>query len=366
MPCVSLMIKPASSLCNLSCDYCFYRDVAKHRESPRFAAMTEETSEMLIQKALRFADGQAVSFTFQGGEPTLCGLSFFTYFAKTVKRLNRKSSPIFYSLQTNGTTLNDEWARFFSENGFLVGLSLDGDERGNRFRKTPAGESTFQTVLAAAEMLKKHKVEFNILTVLTGDCAENGERVYRFFRDHGFRYLQFIPCLRPFGSNEQSELFMTSAQYADFLVHVFRLYTEDYLRGQYVSVRQFDNWVRLFWGLPTEQCGIFGHCSSQFVAESNGNIYPCDFYCTDEFLLGNILTGDFEAMANCETARKFLKESFFVPGKCRTCKLYPMCRAGGCKRTRQSEDYCEAYQKFFTECLPLFQAFRQEKDGAPQ
>ena len=159
---------------------------------------------------------------------------------------------------------------------------------------------------------------------------------------------------------------MTSAQYADFLIRVFRLYTEDYLRGQYVSVRQFDNWVRLFWGLPTEQCGIFGHCSSQFVAESNGNIYPCDFYCTDEFLLGNILTDDFEAMANCETARKFLKESFFVPGKCRTCKLYPMCRAGGCKRTRQSEDYCEAYQKFFTECLPLFQAFRREKDGASQ
>ena len=102
------------------------------------------------------------------------------------------------------------------------------------------------------------------------------------------------------------------------------------------------------------------------IAESNGNIYPCDFYCTDEYLLGNINTNDFETMANCETATKFLKESFFVPEKCRACKLYPMCRAGGCKRTRQSEDYCEAYQKFFAECLPLFQAFRQEKDGASQ
>ena len=357
MPCVSLMIKPASSLCNLSCDYCFYRDVAKHRESPRFAAMTEETAEMLIQKALRFADGQAVSFTFQGGEPTLCGLSFFTYFAKTVKRLNRKSSPIFYSLQTNGTTLNDEWASFFSENGFLVGLSLDGDERGNRFRKTPAGESTFQTVLAAAEMLKKHKVEFNILTVLTGDCAENGERVYRFFRDHGFRYLQFIPCLRPFGSTEQSELFMTSAQYADFLVHVFRLYTEDYLRGQYVSVRQFDNWVRLYLGGAAEQCGMNGFCARQFVCEGNGNIYPCDFYCTDDYLLGNIHKNTFSDIAFCETAKRFIEESGNAPETCKACEYFRLCRAGGCKRERQSADYCGAYKRFFKECLPLFRYF---------
>lgn len=361
MPCVSLMIKPASSLCNLSCDYCFYRDVAKHRANPRFACMTESTADRLIEKSLRFADGQAVSFTFQGGEPTLCGLPFFQVFTKTVKRLNRKNSPVFYSLQTNGTTLNDEWASFFSEHGFLVGLSLDGDEQDNRFRKTPSGESTFQAVLSAAKLLNKHHVEFNILTVLTGYCAENGARIYRWFRDNGFRYLQFIPCLRPFDSKAQSELFMTSEQYGAFLIRTFRLYTEDYLRGQYVSVRQFDNWVRLYLGLPTEQCGILGRCSHQFVAESNGSIYPCDFYCTDDYLLGNILTDDFEAMASSKTAIEFLKESLIVPEKCRTCKLYPMCRAGGCKRTRQSEDYCEAYRRFFTECLPLFEAFRNER-----
>ena len=361
MPSLSLMIKPASSLCNLSCEYCFYRDVSEHREHLGFGTMTHETADILIQKALDFADGHPVAFAFQGGEPTLCGLPFFEHFTQTVKRLNRKNSNVFYSIQTNGTKLTDEWAQFFSNNQFLVGLSLDGDLEGNKFRKKPSGQNSFYQILSAAETLKRHGAEFNILTVLTGYCAENGERIYRYFRQKGFRYLQFIPCLRPFDSKEESELYMTPDQYADFLIRVFNLYVKDYVRGQYISVRQFDNWVRLFLGQPTEQCGIMGHCAHQFVSESNGNIYPCDFYCTDEYLLGNIHETDFRTMANSQTAVEFIKESIPVPERCKKCNVYPLCRAGGCKRTQQSADYCAAYKKFFTSCLPLFRVFITEK-----
>lgn len=361
MPSLSLMIKPASSLCNLSCEYCFYRDVSEHREHLGFGMMPTETADILIEKALEFADGQPVAFAFQGGEPTLCGLPFFEHFVQTAKKLNRKNSRIFYSIQTNGTQIDDDFAKFFAENEFLVGLSLDGDLEGNKFRKKPSGQNSFYRILTAAETLKRHRAEFNILTVLTGYCAENGERIYRYFRSKGFRYLQFIPCLRPFGSNEESELYMTADQYADFLIKVFNLYVKDYVRGQYISVRQFDNWVRLFLGQQAEQCGISGHCSHQFVAESNGNIYPCDFYCTDEYLLGNILESDFKSMAFGKTATDFIKESIPVPEKCKKCSVYPLCRSGGCKRTRQSADYCAAYKKFFNACLPLFRVFMAEK-----
>ena len=361
MPSLSLMIKPASSLCNLSCEYCFYRDVSEHREHLGFGMMPTETADILIEKALEFADGQPVAFAFQGGEPTLCGLPFFEHFVQTAKKLNRKNSRIFYSIQTNGTQIDDDFAKFFAENEFLVGLSLDGDLEGNKFRKKPSGQNSFYRILTAAETLKRHRAEFNILTVLTGYCAENGERIYRYFRSKGFRYLQFIPCLRPFGSNEESELYMTADQYADFLIKVFNLYVKDYVRGQYISVRQFDNWVRLFLGQQAEQCGISGHCSHQFVAESNGNIYPCDFYCTDEYLLGNILESDFKSMAFGKTATDFIKESIPVPEKCKKCNVYPLCRSGGCKRTRQSADYCAAYKKFFNACLPLFRVFMAEK-----
>ena len=361
MPPLSLMIKPASSLCNLSCEYCFYRDVSEHREHLGFGIMARETAEILIKKAFSYADGNQIAFAFQGGEPTLAGLDFFRFFVDCVRKHNVKNSPVFYGMQTNGTVITDEWAEFLSENHFLVGLSLDGDMEGNRFRKKPSGQNSFYKILSAAEILKKHNVDFNILTVLTGYCAENGERIYRYFRDKGFKYLQFIPCLRPFGSDEKSELYMTSEQYADFLIRVFNLYVKDYVRDNYVSIRQFDNWVRLFLRQPTEQCGITGHCSHQFVAEANGNIYPCDFYCTDGYFLGNILETDFTAMEKSETAKSFIKESLAVPERCKVCEVGFMCRKGGCKRTQQSEDYCEAYKKFFTACLPLFRVFINEK-----
>ncbi|MBQ3518273.1 MAG: SPASM domain-containing protein [Clostridia bacterium] len=361
MPPLSLMIKPASSLCNLSCEYCFYRDVSEHREHLGFGIMQKDTAEVLIQKALDYAAGESVAFAFQGGEPTLAGLDFFRFFTETVNRLNIKKSKIYYGMQTNGTVIDGEWASFLRENNFLVGLSLDGDFDGNKFRKRPDGQNAFYKIITTAELLKKHKVEFNILTVLTGFCADNGERIYKYFRSKGFRYLQFIPCLRPFDSAEQSELYMTAEQYADFLIKVFNLYVKDYVRHDYMSIRQFDNWVRLYLGHPTEQCGIKGHCSHQFVSEANGNIYPCDFYCTDEYFLGNIKETDFSAMEKSDTARLFIRESLKVPDRCKKCNVYPMCRAGGCKRTQQSEDYCKAYKRFFNACLPLFRVFINEQ-----
>lgn len=361
MPPLSLMIKPASSLCNLSCEYCFYKDVSSHREHLGFGIMDKETSEILIKKALEFANGESAVFAFQGGEPTLAGLDYFKHFVDTVNKYNKKNSQVYYSIQTNGTMINDEWASFFTRNGFLVGLSLDGSYEDNKFRKKPSGTNSYYLIDQAAECFKRNKTEFNILTVLTGYCAENGEKIYKYFRSKGYRYLQFIPCLRPFGSDEQSELYMTNEQYADFLIKVFNLYVKDYVRHQYISIRQFDNWVRIFLGQRSEQCGMLGHCSIQFVSESNGNIYPCDFYCTDEYLLGNIRDTDFMTMASSKKEKDFICDSLEIPDRCKSCKFYPICRAGGCKRNKLSEDYCEAYKKFFSSCLPLFRVFANEK-----
>ncbi len=359
MPPLSIMIKPASSLCNLRCKYCFYCDVAAHRDVFSLGVMTEETAEKLIADALVFADGCSVAFAFQGGEPLIAGMDYFRFFTETVRKYNVKSSEIYYSIQTNGTLVNDEWASFFEKNKFLVGLSLDGDFEGNKFRVDADGQNAYYKIITAAEKLKKHKVEFNILTVLTGYCAENAERIYKHFRKNGLKYLQFIPCLRPMGDNTQSELYMTKEQYADFLIRIFNLYVKDFVRGNYVSIRQFDNWVRMYLGEKPEQCGLMGHCTHQFVAEGNGNIYPCDFYCTDEWLLGNINDSTLEEMGKGKTACDFIRNSLPVPEKCKKCRFMPLCRAGGCKRNRESEDYCESYMRFFSACLPLFRVFRK-------
>ena len=362
MPPLSIMIKPASSLCNLRCKYCFYCDVASGREDFSFGIMNADTAEKLIGSALDFADGESISFAFQGGEPLLAGRAYFENFTETVKKLNRKNSRIFYGLQTNGTLIDDEWAEFFTRNEFLIGLSLDGDFEGNRFRVDADGENPYFKILHAANTMKKHGTEFNILTVLTGYCAENAERIYKYFREKGFRYLQFIPCLRPFGDSSEGEMYMTDGQYADFLIRIFNLYVKDFVRGNYTSIRYFDNLVRMYLGQPPEQCGMCGHCTHQFVVEGNGNVYPCDFYCTDEWLLGNINSTELKAMAESEKARHFIAESLKIDLKCRSCKYFPLCRGGGCKRQRLDDAHCEAYKTFFSSCLPLFRAFGTKKE----
>lgn len=359
MPNLSIMIKPASSLCNMRCKYCFYHDVAENRENESYGVMNEETADKLISEALRYADGGNISFAFQGGEPLTAGLPFFKHFICKVKELNAKKSVINYSMQTNGLLINDEWAEFLFDNHFLVGLSLDGDRKGSKFRIDSAGIPSFERVLKAAELLTKYNVDFNILTVLTGYCADNIERIYRFFTNRGFKYLQFIPCLKPFGYDGESELFMSPEQYGSFLIKSFKMYVQDYVNGNYTSVRQFDNWVQMTWGNPPEQCGFCGHCSRQFVVEGNGNVYPCDFYCLDEYLLGNINNCDFKDLVNNPISEKFLKESLTVEARCKECKFGFLCRGGGCKRTKASEDYCEAYKAFFSECMPMFNVFRR-------
>lgn len=351
------MVKPASSLCNLRCKYCFYHDVAAKRQAYGFGIMDGRTSRILVQKALEYADGHNVYFVFQGGEPCLAGLDFFKDFVAAAEELNTGGSNIFCSLQTNGTLIDENWCQFLKEKNFLVGLSLDGNMEGNRYRTDDKGENSFPRAVRAADLMTENGVEFNVLSVVTGYLADHIGEQYDFLVSKGYRYLQFIPCLRPFGDNSDDPVYLTPGQYADFLVTAFKRYVRDYIKGNYVSVRGFDNWVNMAGGRAPEQCGYCGHCSRQFVVEANGNVYPCDFYCLDEYRLGNINFMSFESMAKSQRAQQFLRESLYIPEKCRHCNFYGLCRAGGCRRQRESDDYCEAYKTFFSCCLPLFRVF---------
>lgn len=143
MPELSIMIKPASSLCNLRCEYCFYHDVSQIREEHNLGIMSAETSDRLIKSALSFAKGDSVAFAFQGGEPLLAGIDYFRDFAERVKKYNLRGSRIFFSIQTNGLLIDEQWARFFHDEHFLVGLSLDGDMEANRFRVDANGTNRF-------------------------------------------------------------------------------------------------------------------------------------------------------------------------------------------------------------------------------
>lgn len=345
---ISVMLKPASGACNLQCRYCFYSALQPYRDTFFKGFMQPQTAHRVIDAALAFAGDSDVFFTFQGGEPLLRGLEFYQDFTSYAKCANNGRAKIVYCLQTNGTLLNAQWCRFFKKNDFLVGVSLDGTRQQNADRVYPDGRESFDDVLRGIECLRQFDVAFNILAVLTRKTARSVRESYRYFKESGFRYFQYITGLAPFGSSRsENSLFMEPADYAYFLDKAFRLYYNDLTRGNAVSVRQFDNFVHLAAGHYAEQCGMNGFCSRQFVVESDGSVYPCDFYCTDDWLLGNIQTASFQKLAESQKARAFLNASRTLPSRCNGCAYLAVCRGCGCRRVRDDVDYCSAYRSFF-------------------
>lgn len=353
---ISVMIKPASSACNLKCEYCFYNSVSDDRAEGFKGMMSEDTAEQIILKAFEFANGSDVFFTFQGGEPLMRGLDFFEWFLEKERILNVRASKFSNCVQTNGTLIDDFWCEFFKKNNVLVGVSLDGDRELNSYRKYPNGDDSFDDVVKGIELLKQHNVAFNVLSVLTSNLAQNVRKSYRYFKSLDLHYLQYIPCLNPF--DEKSDYAMSVDEYAGYLNSCYKIYFNDNMRGNLMSIRQFDNYALLASNKGAEQCGMNGPCSTQFVVEGDGSVYPCDFYCTDEWLLGNINNDSFEDLYNSKKAVEFLKESFKVKDECKQCEYFVLCRGGGCKRNRESEDYCEAYKEFFSKSTDMILKMR--------
>lgn len=375
MPPINILIKPASSVCNMACKYCFYRDVAEHREQAFEGMLTLEKMERVIRAGMEYAD-HICSFAFQGGEPTLAGLDFYRGVVELQKKYARSGVEVHNAIQTNGMLIDEEWAAFLAENRFLVGLSLDGPaELHNLNRLDTVGEGTFNRVMRAARLMEKHGAEFNILCVVTGRNARSVEKIYRFYRRQGFRWLQFIPCLDSLEQQRGEEKYHLSAEnYGDFLIRLFDLWYEDLQRGEYISIRHLDNWLSILLGGQPETCSMTGQCAVQFVIEGDGGVYPCDFYVLDEWRMGTVGESSFAEMQRGETAARFIQTSLRVPDKCRSCRWYGLCR-NGCRRNRMTlldgevdrNCYCEAYQRFFSQReKELMQAARLLAQGVNQ
>lgn len=355
MPPLTLLIKPASSLCNMNCKYCFYNDIASRRENYSTGLMSDETIEKIILSACEYIQDGVCSVLFQGGEPTLAGLDFYKKVIMLQKKYSTTNNKFYNSIQTNGYNIDETWAKFFHENDFLVGLSLDGpSELHNQNRIDKNNGSTFNKVLNTVRLFNKYDVKYNVLCVVTGKNARSAEKIYNFYKKNNFRYLQFISCLDPLEEERGLENYhLSSDEYGNFLLKIFDLWFEDFLKGNYISIRHIDNLISSLAGYRTEACNMTGHCSIQNVIESDGSVYPCDFYCTDKWLLGNIKTDSFEKLNNCNKSKEFINESLEIPPKCKDCNFFTICR-NGCKRERIYADgkygenfYCNAYQNFY-------------------
>jgi uncharacterized protein len=359
---LTILIKPASSLCNLKCKYCFYHSEAEQREHGSYGIMTDNTARQIILSA--FDTAKSVTFVFQGGEPTIAGLDFLKFFINEVNKLNIKGVRVNYAIQTNGVGLSEEFAQFFRQYGFLVGLSLDGPKEINDWMRVDGlGNSVFQRTMDTSRLFNRLGIQYNILCVVTAYVASHIERVYRFYQRQGFQHLQFIPCLDPLDSEPFSQKFSLQPElYGKFLIRLFNLWADDIVHGKYISVRFFDNLLQIAAGHPAEQCGMQGRCFGQVVIESDGSIFPCDFYCVDNWRLGNIADMTIEQAYTSLKMNKFIETSAYEDLNCKSCVYFALCR-GGCRRDRDARvdgvalanRYCTAYKTFFAEAAPQLQ-----------
>lgn len=328
MPPLSVMIKPSSGNCNMSCAYCFYCDEMRNRTQPSYGFMTEETLKNVIRRTLLRAEG-SISYAFQGGEPTLRGLDFFRKVMEYQKLYNRRGIRVSNAFQTNGYALDDDWCRFFAQHRFLVGLSVDGTKEIHDSLRRGRGDMgpTFDRVAAAAGLLEKHGAEYNILTVVTRQVAEDIKEIYRFYDKKGWRYQQYIECLDPLEKEwGQEPHSLTPEAYGRFLVDLFTLWHEDWRRGRMPYNRKFENYVAILLGRMPESCEQRGVCGMQMVVEADGSVYPCDFYVMDRYRLGNFNTDRVDHIDAKRREIAFVEESGKVSEVCRSCGYYRVCR----------------------------------------
>lgn len=363
---ISVMIKPVSGLCNMNCSYCFYCDEAQKREKNCYGQMSEETLKNVIRKTMLSADG-VVSYTWQGGEPSLRGLDFFRQAVELQKKYNRNGVQVLNAFQTNGYAITEEWCEFFRENHFLVGLSVDGtQELHDVFRRGADGGGTYDRVKRTADLFSRTGVEFNVLTVVTSQLAEHTKEVYESYRRIGWQFQQYIACLDPYGERKGERAYsLLPLQYGKFLSELCGLWYQDLLKGRQPYIRQFENYVGMAAGYRPESCEQCGICGEQYVAEADGSIYPCDFYVMDDWYLGNLNRDRLDAIDAKRLELSFIERS--APGaECRACRFFSLCR-GGCMRNRTKDrdgtyknDFCEGYQLFFRQWYDTFAELGQK------
>ncbi len=297
-----------------------------------------------------------VPFHFRAVSLQLAGLDFYRSAVGFAKKYNTKKIPVHFALQTNGLAIDKSWAEFLSENHFLVGLSLDGyKDTNDAMRVDPQGNGSYNRIMDTARLFNEYNVEYNILCVVNSYIARHISKVYNFFRKNGFKYLQFIPCLDPLGEAPgMHEFSLTPERYTQFLKNLFDEWYRDIIDGRSISIRYFDNLIGLMLGYPPEACDMVGVCSTNFVIEANGGVYPCDFYVTDEWYLGNIMDIGFAKLAEGLKAREFVEASMYTDPACSNCSYRFLCR-GGCRRLREPfadgrpglNIYCSSYKAFF-------------------
>lgn len=361
--------KPVGSSCNLNCRYCYYLDKnSLYPDSDRFL-MTDDILEKYIIQLIQASTENVISFSWHGGEPLLAGIDFY----RKVLRLQSAHKPdgktILNGIQTNGTLLNEEWCRFIAEEGFLIGISLDGPaEFHNTCRRTKDDSATWQKVIRGYQLLMKHGVIPEILCVVNAENVKYPIIIYDFFKQMGAKFLTFLPIVEP-DSGSSTGVSIDSVppeEFGFFLSEVFDLWIENDI-GE-IKIQIFEEAFRTAFDQEHTLCIFKINCGGVPVVENNGNFYSCDHYVNKDFLIGNIMDQSLTFFLESQRQKEFGKvKSVTLPKYCIECEVRSMCN-GECPKNRfiltpdgeTGLNYlCSGYKYFFNHCRPFVEAIAE-------
>lgn len=375
-----LLAKPAGAACNLACQYCFFlskENLYPTRESP---LMTEALLETYIRQLMQSSPGPQVEVAWQGGEPMLRGLEFYRRSVQLAEKYRKPNQRVSHTMQTNGTLIDDEWAAFFKQNHYLVGISLDGPRHlHDVYRVDKRNAGSFDSALQGWNCLRRHAVDTNVLCTVHAANADHPLEVYRFFRDTlQAQYIQLIPIVerttaetitqanqgwggqrgtdRPLyrqAGDLVTERSVRSGQFGRFLIGIFDEWVRHDVGKVYVTT--FDIALGSWLG-QHNACIVSPTCGKALVLEHNGDVYSCDHYVEPDHLLGNIRRSPLKSLVASEKQRRFGQAKFdTLPKYCRECPVLFACY-GECPRNRfirtpsgeAGLNYlCEGYKAFF-------------------
>lgn len=387
------MVKPAGSLCNLDCSYCFYLHKPELLGYDTQEKMSDIVLEQHIRQYIEAQTGEEVIFSWQGGEPTVMGLDFFRTATKLQKKHKKSKQTIQNDLQTNGLLINEEWARFLKMENFSVGLSLDGPpELHDKHRPTKAGSPSAGKVLKAAELLSRYEIPFTILCVVNRDVAQQPLTVWRFLTGISGTYkYQFTPCVEPKTYRHEAprataqspavgaersrpghplsivtEWSVDARDYGLFLCQIWDEWLKHDLGRVHVNV--FEDVVAQMLGLPAQMCTSAPICGKAMAVERDGTLYSCDHFVYPEFKLGNILKSHEGNLAFSHKQVSFgINKHDSLPSYCKSCEVLKLCW-GECPKNRilKTPDgqlglnyLCEGLKRFYIHALNDLPKIRQ-------
>lgn len=364
-PAFHLLAKPTGAICNLDCKYCFF--LAKEQLYPGSNfRMTDKLLETYIKQLLESHRTREVMVAWQGGEPTLMGLDFFELSLEFVQKYKKPWQNLSYSIQTNGTRLDDEWCTFFKKHNFLIGLSIDGPRHlHDSYRVDKRGKGTFDRVMRGWQLLKKYEVDFNILCTVNAVNGNYPLEVYRFLRDElQAEFIQFIPIVERINAdgstviqqgNTVSDRSIEPERYGRFLIGVF----DEWIRRDVgkVFIQHFDSALANWIGIQPGVCIFAKTCGTALALEHNGDVYSCDHFVEPTYKLGNIQEKHMLELVASEQQQQFGRMKLdSLPRYCRECKVRFACN-GGCPKNRFKETpdgeaglnyLCAGYKAFFS------------------